>query len=437
MSIPVGHALGRALAVSGEVAPPPRLAWGGDSGLAVDYQLPDEPAGVGSPGPVPGALPEEGGPTVVGPIGAWEIDAIEWYDDLPFELPPMGAESTQPDDSLATAMPIVTTGPVALVGTLSPADQVDYYKIDGKEVVYQLAFGNAQASARGGQRIILLDRHGRSLHSLVMPSGKGVLALDLRQIQAPGEPLYIGIAREGDGGAAAGSEGAAAETYWMFVRTPARESGGDGSSWYDFAAEFAGQDSGRVGEASESSSDTETETVEVTVAAEELVTVPNAVGLPTGPLPRLAAGFNRGLLAPSFDVGWVSPAEGLALDLPAQALEGDSLAAESGVDPGPLVAVRGARSPLLAAAYLSPPSPPSIPSEVDAGGGGASEVAADPVDVEAEVEAKPSRRLPAGLGLATVLAVSLLLPDFMAIRPVATLRRRLGLGTGGGVGPRS
>ncbi len=393
--------------------------------------------------------PAEHVATVNGQVGAWEVGSVGLYDDLPFELPPLGAETAELDDSLETAMPIDPAGPVAIKGSLDTSDHVDYFKIDHTEGIYLLAFGNTEPSARGGQRIVLIDQHGQTIHTLMMPSGKGVVTVDLRPLQPAGEPLYVGISRglESENASAgasmksdAGSDSPApveSESYWMFVRTQKRVEEGSGSSWYDNVSSWTSAEFDRGREESERSEETADVPASIIVAASETITASTATGLPTGPLPRLAAGANRGLLASSFVLGRVSPIEGLALDLPAQALEGDSgePATDGDRNPGPLVAVRGMNLPLLAAANLSTPAPPVAVAEN--GGGGEEDLQAAADRTKAEVEAKPSRRLPVGLGLATVLAVSLMLPDFAALRPGGFARRRLGLGVGGGGhGPR-
>jgi hypothetical protein len=389
------------------------------------------------PGPPPEAPPIwdlDGVPTVSWPPGAWEVGEVGFHDDLPFALPPLAPEPEVLHDTPATATPIDPDAAGAVGGVLGPAERVDYYKLEAREHGYRLAFGNLGPGGKGGQRIWLLDGHGRMLTSLVMPSGKGVVTVDVRRLQPPGEPLYIGIAHDD---AATGL--AEVTPYWVLVEAVGRSGDGAGAVRSDFDGGVTAGGPGRGQGAPARPSGASSLPGAVAAGASEAVIAGAPLGLATGPLPRLATGLGRGLLAPAFSLAALGPDEGPALDVPAQAFDaeaegGDRLAHGSArPDPGPLIALGGSRLPLLAAASLGTPAAP-FPTAPEAGGRARAEAAVPTELAEArDDERRAARRLPAGLGLATVLAVSLILPDFAASRPGGFLRRRLGLvGAGGG-----
>jgi hypothetical protein len=400
-----------------------------------------EPPGPGFEPWEPTGLPEpmtEGFATVDWPPGPWEVGAVEVFDDLPFTLPPLQFEPEGPHGTWESASPIDLDGGGAIGGAIGPAEQVDFYKLEGGDALYRLAFGNREADAKGGHLIWLLDGRGRMLTSLVMPAGKSVITVDMRFLQTPGEPLYIGIARDATQGMAE------VAPYWVFVEPVGRSAegttaGGAGAAGGDplaFGAERGQGGASRTSGASRSG-------VAMAVAASEAAITGGTTGLATGPLPRLATGMGRGLFAPAFQLGLVDPDEGPAIDLPAQAIgAGADGRAGTGsgdgetADPGPVVALPGSRLPLLAAAHLGVPEVPTRLIVPDGGVRSEGGAEAAPAELAADrAEPRRFRRLPAGLGLATVLAVSLVLPDFAATRPGMFLRRRLGLAAGGGRRP--
>jgi hypothetical protein len=391
----------------------------------------------------------------------WVVEAIDYQDQgspAPW-LGDLGAEWDVPHPTFDLAQPLVGAAPAMIGGVVRPGEGPDFFHIPDGTAKYRVSVLTTDPDSRMADRLYLYDEAGRLVGEWTLPWSAAGMSIELRPSDFEDAlGLYVGI-----GPAEDATEKHPEESYVLQIEPiawdtssdepPSPSGGSDPEPDTPVGAPVLVPGPGPQGEAvggSRGPAMPEDPAPPADIAAES-VTIPQ--GATPGPLPALEAAPFGGVFASGDPLPVLGDDRGASVDLTLIDLPAGSSSIGSEEEAtGPIEAEHGmvevaddGRLPHVAASLpRAPADPEALDRVIDI------LASQDAAPIEGEVVAiaaaapcsggekdvqERRRALPAAIGLATALAVTMALPDLVPqryeFRPSgrlpAWLRRLLGL----------